>query len=167
MADDKRNAVARHDPGLSRDDLLEQIHRRVRLFDAVRQSLPDRPGNLVSFANQAHALAGLSHLATPDTPEIMSYLRMMARAIAAAAARAIPGGGPVRVDLGKLGPIEIPPAQQLPIPLLQHRNGGASGAADQDRRTAEGLASRHKELRNRQKTQRHIQGRLHYQEGFR
>jgi hypothetical protein len=121
MADDTADFVARHDPDIPRDELLEDIGERTSFLRALRESLVGRPGNLVSFANEARALAGLSHLATPDTPEIVSYLRMMARAIAAAAARAIPGGGPVRIDLDGLGPIELPPAQELPIPLLQPR----------------------------------------------
>jgi hypothetical protein len=73
------------------------------------------------LAREARELAGLFHLVTPDAPEVLSFLQLMARSIAAEAARAIRGGGPVRVDLGKLGPIELAPAQQLPLPLLQPR----------------------------------------------
>jgi hypothetical protein len=51
----------------------------------------------------------------------LSFLQLMARAIAAGAARAIPGGGRCGSDLGKLGPIALAPAQQVPPPLLQPR----------------------------------------------
>src|SRR5262249_32252063 len=122
MADDTASFVARHDPGISRDVLVEQTHERIADLDALRESLPERPRNLSGFAREARALAGLFHVASRDAPEVLLFLRLMARAIGADAARLIPGGGPVRVDLGKLGPIELPPTRELPPPLLRIRH---------------------------------------------
>jgi Immunity protein 49 len=122
MNDDTASFIAGHDPKMSREELVEQAHERIEDFDALRESLPERPRNLSSFARDAHALAGLFHRIRPDAPEILLFLRIMARAIAADAARLIPGGGPVRVDLGKLGPIELPPTNETPPLLLRLRH---------------------------------------------
>jgi hypothetical protein len=121
IREDTASFIARHDPGVSRDHLLQVARRRVAGFDVWPESLRKGPGNLISFAREARELAGLFHLATPDAPEVLSFLQLMARAIAAEAARAIPGGGPVPLDLGKLAMIELAPTRQLPLPLLQPR----------------------------------------------
>jgi Immunity protein 49 len=119
MAGDTASFIAGHDPGMSREELIEQTHQRIADFDALRESVPERPRNLSSFARDAWSLAGLFHRVKPDAPEIPLFLRIMARAIAADAARLIPGGGPVRVDLCKLGTLELPPTDETPPPLLR------------------------------------------------
>jgi hypothetical protein len=47
MTEDTARFIARHDPGVSRDRLLEVARRRVAGFDAWRESLREGPGNLV------------------------------------------------------------------------------------------------------------------------
>ena len=109
-ADDSWSFIARHDPGMTRDELLEYFRERIgRLW----KGLPERPRNVRDLGKYALTFAALTQLLTPDAPEIMDYLRMGARGIAAAAARCIPGGGPVRVELGRFGPIELPPIKDL------------------------------------------------------
>jgi len=120
-ADDTTSFVSRHDTGIPREESLDYIRYYTRSLKSAWDSLPKMPGNLVGFATDAWALAGYTHLATPDAPEIMPYLRLVARGIAAAAARTIPDSGPVCVELGEFGPIEIPPARKLPIRGLNLR----------------------------------------------
>jgi hypothetical protein len=116
MTEDTAHFVARHDPGISHEALAERVRQGVAALEALREVLPKRSRSLRGFAREAHDLAGYFHLLEPDSPEVLLFLRLMARAIAADAARTIPGGGPVRVDLGKIGPIELPP-HELPDPL--------------------------------------------------
>jgi hypothetical protein len=116
MTDDTASFIAGHDSGMSREELIERTHQRIADLDALRESLAERPHNLHGFARDAYELAGLFHRVRPDAPEVLLFLRIMARAIGADAARLIPGGGPVRVDLGKLGPMELPPTNETPPP---------------------------------------------------
>jgi hypothetical protein len=61
---------------------------------------PEGAAELVRSLRDNH-LAGYFHLLEPDSPEVLLFLRLMARAIAADAARTIPGGGPVLLTLAK------------------------------------------------------------------
>jgi hypothetical protein len=122
MGKDASNFIARHEAGMSREALVAQISKRLANLDALRESLPERPRNLTAFAADAYRLAGLSHMVTPDSPEILAYLRLLARAIGADAARRAPGSAPVEVDLGKTGPIAVPRTDERPPALLRLRD---------------------------------------------
>ena len=113
-AADTLSFVARHDPGMPRDSLVEIFRRSI---DRIWKGLPERPVNVRNLGRYALKVAALTQLLTPDAPEIMEYLRMGARGIAAAAARYIPGGGPVRVELGRFGAIELPPITDIAAEL--------------------------------------------------
>jgi hypothetical protein len=78
--------------------------------------------NLTAFAAEAYRLAGLCHTVTPNSPDILVYLRLLARAIGADAARRAPGSAPVEVDLGKTGPIAVPRTDERPPALLRLRD---------------------------------------------
>ena len=119
MPQDNAQFVARHDPGVARDVLVEEVRRRITELDKLRESLQERPVNLKSFVRKARALAGLYHALKPDAPEVIVFLRLLARAIAADGARYGDGDGPVRVDLGKSGAIDIPRAQRWPPTMLR------------------------------------------------
>jgi len=97
-------------PGILRDELLADLRE---IMGWSWEGLPERPGNVRALCKDALTLAALTQLLAPDAPEITEYLRMGARGIAAAAARCIPGGTPVRVELGRFGPIELPPIKDL------------------------------------------------------
>ena len=113
-AADTLSFVARHDPGMPRDELLEDYRE---FINRIWKGLPERPVNVCDLGRYALKVAALTQLLTPDAPEIMEYLRMGARGIAAAAARYIPGGGPVRVELGRFGAIELPPVTDIAAEL--------------------------------------------------
>ena len=121
MPQDTPAFVVRHDIRMSDKALIEQINEGIASLDSLRESLHERPRNLNEFAHYARRLAGQFHVVRPNAPEVLSFLRLMARAIGADAARHGPGDRPVQVDLGVLGPIEIPRTQRLPPQLLRLR----------------------------------------------
>jgi hypothetical protein len=120
--EDSASFIARHDPGLSRAALIKQTHERIAEFDELRESLRERPRNLSIFAKEARRLAGLFLMVNPDGPEVSLFLRLLARAVGADAARRASGARPVQVDLGKLGPIDLPRTQEQPPVLLRLRH---------------------------------------------
>jgi Immunity protein 49 len=119
--EDTANFIARHDPGISRAALIKQANERIAELDELRESLRERPRNLSIFANEALRLAGLFLVVNPDGPEVSLFLRLLARAVGADVARRASGAGPVQVDLGKLGPIDLPRTQEQPPALLRLR----------------------------------------------
>jgi hypothetical protein len=119
--EDTASFIAGHDPGISRAALIRQTNNAIAEFDELRESLRERPRNLSNFAKEARRLAGLFHMVSPDAPEVSLFLRLLARAVGADAARRAPGDGPVQVDLGKLGPIDLPRTQERPPALLRLR----------------------------------------------
>jgi hypothetical protein len=118
-ANDTANSVARHDPGLSREALAEIARDRLTDLEVLRAVLLERSRSLAGFARETRWLAGYFHLLQPDAHEVAIFLRLMARAVAADAARTLPGAGPVRVDLGETGPLELPPHQEEAPDLRQ------------------------------------------------
>jgi hypothetical protein len=124
MATDEDTAsfIAGHDPGISRAALIRQTNNSIAELDELRESLRERPRNLSVFAKAARRLAGLFHTVSPDAPEVLLFLRLLARAVGADAARSAPGDGPVQVDLGKLGPIDLPRTQERLPALLRLRH---------------------------------------------
>jgi len=121
MPRDTPTFVVRHYIRMSDKVLFEQIDKGIASLDSLRESLHERPRNLNEFAHDARRLAGQFHVVKPNAPEVLSFLRLMARAIGADAARHGPGDRPVQVDLGVLGPIEIPRTQRLPPQWLRLR----------------------------------------------
>src|SRR5262245_52671107 len=83
MTDDTDSFIAGHDPGMAREELIERTHERIADLDALRESLAERPRNLHGFARDAYELAGMFHRVRPDAPEVLLFLRIMARAIGA------------------------------------------------------------------------------------
>lgn len=117
--DDTASFIAGHEPGISRAAMIRQANNAIAELDELRESLRQRPRNLSSFAKEARRLAGLFHMVRPDAPEVSLFLRLYARAVGADAARRAPGEGPVQVDLGKVGPIDLPRTQERPPELLR------------------------------------------------
>ena len=120
--EDTTSFIAGHDPGISRAALIRQTNNAIAEFDELRESLRERPRNLSIFAKEARRLAGLFHMVSQDAPEVSLFLRLQARAVGADAARRAPGDRPVQVDLGKLGPIDLPRTQEQPPALLRLRH---------------------------------------------
>jgi hypothetical protein len=119
---DTATFIARHDPGFSREALAAQTKRRIAELDELRESLPMRSLNLAAFARGARRLAGMFHVIEPDAAEVALFVRLAARAIAADAARHGGGDTPVRVDLGKIGPISLARTDERPPALLRLRH---------------------------------------------
>lgn len=132
MSVDSPNFVARHDIGLPREALADIARDRLAGLDTRRTYAVARPQSLTGFAREAHCLAGYYHAAQPDAPEVGVFLRLTARALAAAAARAVPGAGPVRIDLGETGPLELPPSRQAPPSLRDIVNAYHAAFASSD-----------------------------------
>lgn len=132
MTDDAADFVARHDTGLSLETVAGMVRQRLDSLEILRTVLLERPRSLGGFARETHALAGYFHVLKPDAPEVGLFLRLTARAIAADAARTIPGAGPVLVDLGETGPLALPPHQEQPPSLrrIVHAFHAALAAGD-------------------------------------
>jgi len=90
-------------------EFLEELRQNIDGWN----SLPQTPGNVLSLGMDALRLAGVTHRLEKYARGTQEYLRLGARAIAAAAARYISGGGPLRVELGRFGAIELPPIMDL------------------------------------------------------
>jgi hypothetical protein len=131
MDGDSAGFVARHRPGRDRGALAEQAEDRADEIPMLRDSLAERPGNLVPLADEALALAGLRQLLGPED-EVPSRLRLAARAAMAAGVTVTPAGPPLRVDLGPPGPpgaVELPRGRERPTGLTPRRLVQACHAA--------------------------------------
>ncbi|MGO1073883.1 immunity 49 family protein [Inquilinus sp. CA228] len=134
MDGDSAGFVARHRPGRDREALAARAERRAREIPRLRDSLAERPGNLVPLTEEALALAGLRQLLGPED-EVPSRLRLSARAAMAAGVMVTPAGPPLRVDLGPpgppdpRGPVELPRGREPPVGLTPRRLVQACHAA--------------------------------------
>lgn len=105
--------IVRHEVGLSTEDIQEKLKQKKKTLGISLENLPKLPANLSSIAGLCRDLIGLTHFSEPDSPDLAGYLRCMARAIGADAARHAPGNEPIVVDLGH-GPVELARAEPKP-----------------------------------------------------